>query len=147
MPIPLWHNVFMASMAQSAPLPSPIESLHIDLQTIETGVPLDTLVNFVADSGLHYKDVYSIVIPARTLKHRRSRQEPLSLDESDKFARLVRMFDQAVRVFGNREKALRWLGKPKERFAGRTPLEMIRTDLGGRMLEELLGQIDEGYFA
>jgi len=133
----------MASAAQAVSPAPP----HIDLQTIEAGLSLDTLANFVAGSGLQFKDIYAIVIPARTLKHRRSRQEPLSLDEGDKFARLVRLFDQAVRVFGNREKALRWLGKPKERFAGRTPLEMIRTEWGGRMLEELLGQIDEGYFA
>ena len=147
MPIYLWHNVFMASVAQAVAVEPIAGSLHIDLQTIEAGVALDTLTNFVADSGLQFKDVYSIVIPARTLKHRRSRQEPLSLDEGDKFARLVRMFDLTVRVFGNREKAVRWLGKPKERFEERTPLEMLRTEWGGRMLEELLGQIDEGYFA
>lgn len=121
--------------------------LRFDLESVEAGVPLDTVSSFVSASGVQLKDIYDIVIPARTLKHRRSRKEPLSRDESDKLARLVRVFDQAVTVFGEIEQARRWLNKPKKRFDERTPLQMLRTDLGGRMVEEMLGQIDEGMFA
>jgi len=46
--------------------------------------------------GVELKHIYDIVIPARTLKHRRSRKESLSRDESDKLARLVRVFDQEM---------------------------------------------------
>jgi len=93
------------------------------------------------------KDLLEVVIPARTLKHRRQRQEPLSLDESDRLARVARVYALAVRVFGNPEKARRWLSKPKIRFDDQTPLAMLRTDLGGRQVEEMLIQIDEGMFA
>jgi len=34
------------------------------------------------------------VIPARTLKHRKARKEHLTAGESDKPARLIRIFDQ-----------------------------------------------------
>jgi putative toxin-antitoxin system antitoxin component (TIGR02293 family) len=102
---------------------------------------------FAESSGLPLKDLYEVVIPARTLKHRRARREPLSRDESDKLARLVRIFDQAVSIFGGPERARAWLDKPKKRFENRTPLVMLRTEIGGRMVEEMLGQIDEGMFA
>jgi putative toxin-antitoxin system antitoxin component (TIGR02293 family) len=102
---------------------------------------------FAESSGLPLKDLYEVVIPARTLKHRRARREPLSRDESDKLARLVRVFDRAVAVFGDPERARAWLDKPKKRFGNRTPLAMLRTEIGGRMVEEMLGQIDEGMFA
>jgi putative toxin-antitoxin system antitoxin component (TIGR02293 family) len=105
------------------------------------------MTSFVSASGVELKDIYDVVIPARTLKHRRARREPLSADESDKFARLVRTFDQAVTVFGDAERARRWLLSPKKRFDQRTPMQMLRTDLGGRMVEEMLGQIDHGMFA
>jgi putative toxin-antitoxin system antitoxin component (TIGR02293 family) len=59
----------------------------------------------------------------------------------------VRVFDQAVAVFGDAERAREWLGKPKRRFDQRTPMQMLRTDLGGRMVEEMLGQIEHGMFA
>ena len=121
--------------------------LRLNLESVEAGVPVETMTNFVSASGVELKDIYNIVIPARTLKHRKSRRQPLSSDESDKLARLVRVFDQAVSVFGEIEHARRWLNKPKKRFDDRTPLQMLRTDFGGRMVEEMLGQIDEGMFA
>jgi len=123
-----------------------VPTLRIDLDSLEAGLPLSTITDFLAASGLQFKDIYEVVIPARTLKHRKARQEPLNLDESDKFARLVRVYEQTVKVFGEKEKALRWLNKPKHRFAERTPIQMLRTELGGRKVEEMLIQIDEGMF-
>jgi putative toxin-antitoxin system antitoxin component (TIGR02293 family) len=137
----------MATAAKSlAPKPF-LTSLRLDLSHVESGVPLTTISDFVASSGIPLKDLYEVVIPARTLKHRRDRREPLSRDESDKLARLVRIFDHAVRVFEDQDRARAWLNKPKKRFDGRTPLEMLRTEVGGRLVEEMLVQIEYGMFA
>jgi uncharacterized protein (DUF2384 family) len=35
----------------------------------------------------------------------------------------------------------------KQRFDGRTPFEMLQTETGGRLVEEMLTQVDEGMFA
>jgi putative toxin-antitoxin system antitoxin component (TIGR02293 family) len=145
MPITMWHNAPMDNVAVSrAPL---MTSLRLDLQTVEAGVSVATMTSFVATSGLEFAELYGVVIPARTLKHRRARKESLSRDESDKLARLIRIYDQAVRVLGDKEKALHWLRKPLRRFAGRTPLQMLCTEFGARMVEEMLGQMDYGMFA
>jgi putative toxin-antitoxin system antitoxin component (TIGR02293 family) len=141
------HNVPMeegAVVEQQTPF---MTALQLDLETVEAGVPVPTLTNFVAASGIEFKDIYEIVIPARTLKHRKARKEPLTAGESDRLVRLIRVYDQAVRVFGDKEKALYWLGEAKRRFDGRTAIQMLRTDLGGRMVEEMLGQIYYGMFA
>ncbi|HEX4577801.1 MAG TPA: antitoxin Xre/MbcA/ParS toxin-binding domain-containing protein [Edaphobacter sp.] len=137
----------MASIAKASSAKPLLAALRLDLSHVESGVPLTTMSTFAESSGLPLKDLYEVVIPARTLKHRRARREPLSRDESDKLARLVRVFDHAVSVFGNPERARAWLDKPKKRFDNRTPLTMLRTEIGGRMVEEMLGQIDEGMFA
>jgi putative toxin-antitoxin system antitoxin component (TIGR02293 family) len=137
----------MASPAKS-PITKPfLTTLHLNLDTVESGVPLDTIFTFAESSGVPFKDLYDIVIPARTLKHRRARRESLTSDESDKLARLVRTFDHAVKVFGNITRARTWLEEPKKRFDKRTPLTMLRTEVGARMVEEMLGQIDHGMFA
>ena len=128
------------------PAASTTASFHIDLDAVETGLPLDALTRFASVSGIDLKLVYDVVIPARTLKHRRARQQNLSLEESDKLARLMRVYDHAVRVFGNPDKALRWLTRPKDRFDGRSPLVMVRTDIGGRLVEGMLWQIADGMF-
>jgi putative toxin-antitoxin system antitoxin component (TIGR02293 family) len=137
----------MATPAKSLPTPPFLTTLRLDLSRIESGVPTTTLSTFAESSGIPLKDLYDVVIPARTLKHRRARREPLSRDESDKLARVVRIFDHAVRVFAETDRARAWLEKPKRRFNNRTPLEMLSTETGGRLVEEFLIQIDEGMFA
>jgi len=143
MPHNLWHNV---SMSQTLPNIQP-PVFQLDWAAAEQGVTLSALDEFAAYSGFAVKDLLEVVIPARTLKHRRRRQEPFSLDESDRLARVARLYNLGRRVFGNPDKARRWLSKPKQRFAERTPLAMMRTELGGRQVEEMLYQIDEGMFA
>jgi putative toxin-antitoxin system antitoxin component (TIGR02293 family) len=141
LPLGKWHNGYMATL--DTPF---VSSLRLDLEAVEAGVPVATMDSFVAASGMKQKDVLEVVIPLRTLKHRKARKEPLTLDESDKLVRLIKVYDLAVQVFGEKEKAVYWLGEPKRRFEGRTPLQMMRTGLGTGMVEEMLVQIDEGMF-
>jgi putative toxin-antitoxin system antitoxin component (TIGR02293 family) len=133
-----------AKLARTKPFTA---TLRLNLKAVESGVPVSTMSDFVSASGVPLKDLYDIVIPARTLKHRHARREPLSRDESDKLARVVRIFDHAVRVFDGIERARTWLDEPKRRFDGRTPIEMLRTEIGARMVDEFLGQIEYGMFA
>lgn len=135
-------------MSQAATIPATAPSVfQYDWAAIEKGVPLSALEAFAAYSGFAMKDLLEVVIPARTLKHRRERKEPLNLDESDRLARVARIYELSVRVFGNPEKARRWLSRSKHRFDERSPLSMMRTEAGGRQVEEMLYQIDEGVFA
>jgi putative toxin-antitoxin system antitoxin component (TIGR02293 family) len=135
-------------MSQVLPIPATVPPpFLLDWRAVEKGVPLSALEEFATYSGFAVKDLLEVVINARTLKHRRQRQEPLSLDESDRLARVAQLYALSLKVFGDAEKARRWLTKPKVRFEERTPLSMMRTELGGRSVEEMLVQIDEGMFA
>ena len=98
------------------------------------------------DMGLSRDEVHSVIIPARTLQHRRSRQERLSVEESDRVIRALRVISAAEGVYESRERALQWLRRANPRLNGRSPISLLKTDTGSRIVEELLGQIDEGYF-
>jgi uncharacterized protein (DUF2384 family) len=50
-------------------------------------------------------------------------------------------------VFGEPERAWRWLRDAKRQFHARTPLELLATEAGARVVEELLYRIDEGMAA
>ena len=134
-------------MSEAAYLPASPPPFTFDWKDVERGLPLSVLDEFSAYSGIPVKDLLEVVIPPRTLKHRRARKEPLSMEESDRLVRVARLFELAVRIFGDPEKARRWLTKPKVRFEEHTPLSMMRSELGGRGVEEMLVQIDEGMFA
>jgi putative toxin-antitoxin system antitoxin component (TIGR02293 family) len=121
-------------------------AFDFDWKTVERGVPIAALEEFATYSGFAMKSLLEVVIPARTLKHRRQRKEPLSLDESDRLARVARIYALAVKVFSDAVDGREWLTFPIDRFHGKTALEMLRTETGGRQVEEMLIQIDEGMF-
>jgi putative toxin-antitoxin system antitoxin component (TIGR02293 family) len=135
-------------MSQAAAIPavSP-PPFTFDWREIERGLPLSTLEEFSAYSGIAVKDLLEVVIPARTLKHRRQRQEPLNLDESDRLARVARMYELAAKVYGDHEDGRRWLCGNKHRFDDKSALVMLQSEAGERAVEEFLYQIDEGVFA
>ena len=47
-------------------------------------------------------------------------------------------------VFGNPEKANRWLRESLSVLDGKTPLEVARMEAGARLIEQLLAKIDWG---
>jgi putative toxin-antitoxin system antitoxin component (TIGR02293 family) len=112
----------------------------------ESRLPTD-VVRVMTKHGLTTREVHALVIPQRTLKHRKSRRERLSREESDRAIRAARVLAKAESTFGNPEKALLWMREPKRRFDGRTPLDVLATEAGARLVEEHLIQIDEGMFA
>jgi putative toxin-antitoxin system antitoxin component (TIGR02293 family) len=105
-----------------------------------------SIINRLLDLGLERTEIDAIIIPLRTLQHRRSRREKLTIEESDRLLRLIRALSLAESVYGSRERALAWLRKPHPRLDGRTPFSLLKTDTGSRIVGELLIQIDEGIF-
>jgi putative toxin-antitoxin system antitoxin component (TIGR02293 family) len=106
-----------------------------------------TAVKALVRGGLSDAEVYRLVVPRRTLAHRIAKHQLLSKEESDKAVRVARITAMAEQVFGEPERAWRWLRKPKPRFDGKTPVEMLATEAGARLVEETIVQIDHGMFA
>jgi putative toxin-antitoxin system antitoxin component (TIGR02293 family) len=104
-------------------------------------------IDALRQSGLTDEEVYSLVVPRRTLSHRRARREALSRDESDRVVRVARVVALCEEVFGDRDRAWRWLRGAKRQFHGRAPLDLLVTEAGARLVEELLYRIDEGMAA
>lgn len=96
--------------------------------------------------GLERSEIDANIIPLRTLQHRRSRREKLTVEESDRVMRVIRVLSAAQTIYGSRERGVLWLRKPHARLGGRAPLSLLNTDTGARIVEELLIQIDEGMF-
>jgi putative toxin-antitoxin system antitoxin component (TIGR02293 family) len=143
MPHKVWHNV---SMSQAATVPASPPPFTFDWREVAQGLPLATLEQFSAYSDIPMQNLLEVVIPARTLKHRRQRNEPLSIDESDRLARVAKIYELAVKVYGDRGDGRDWLTSSMRRFDGKTALSMLRTEAGEHAVQEFLVQIDEGIF-
>lgn len=97
--------------------------------------------------GFTEHELFLLVIPKRTLARRRARNELLTVEETDKGMRLMRIATQAERVFGEAGKAHRWLRKSKRELSGQTPLAFLSSETGARAVEEMLHRIEHGIFA
>jgi putative toxin-antitoxin system antitoxin component (TIGR02293 family) len=117
-----------------------------DILRIVEGRLAPSIIKRLLALGLARPEIDTVIIPSRTLQHRRSRRERLTVEESDRVLRVIRVLSQAETVYGSRERALVWLRKVHPRLDGRTPLSLLQTDTGSRIVEELLVQIDEGMF-
>jgi putative toxin-antitoxin system antitoxin component (TIGR02293 family) len=66
--------------------------------------------------------------------------------ESDRLARLIRLFNRGFEVLGNNESAQEWFNTPNPSLGGETPLTLSESDPGCVEVERLLGRIEEGVF-
>lgn len=105
-----------------------------------------SIINRLVGLGLERSEIDVVIIPLRTLQHRRSKREKLTIEESDRVLRVIRALSLAESVYASRKRALGWLRKSHPRLDGRIPFSLLTTDTGSRIVEELLTQIDEGMF-
>jgi putative toxin-antitoxin system antitoxin component (TIGR02293 family) len=106
-------------------------------------IPLRALAH-VKRGGFSDREIGQFIIPERTQRHRKARKEPLTVEESDRLVRMTRVQALAEDVFGNAEKANRWLREHLGILDGKAPLELAQTDAGARVVEQILAKIDWG---
>lgn len=66
--------------------------------------------------------------------------------ESDRLARVARLYATAEDVLGAREVAQEWMETPNRALDGARPLDELETDISAREVEDLLGRIRYGVF-
>jgi putative toxin-antitoxin system antitoxin component (TIGR02293 family) len=81
------------------------------------------------------------VVPKPTLERRRREKRPLSTEESDRLARIAKVFAFALDVFRDEAKARSFLDRPHPMLDDKAPLEIaLATGLGADAVINLLGR-------
>jgi len=114
---------------------------------VRGGLPvssLDHVLGELTPGVASQQEVYRVIGSARTLQRKRSTGKPLSAEESDRLARLVRLVVRAEEALGDRAAANRWLGKANRALGGRIPLHLLDSDAGALAVERVLGRIEHG---
>lgn len=117
------------------------------VEVIRAGVPFRAFESARQVVGLSGEEAGALLgIPRRTLARRR-KEGRLTVEESDRLFRLAHVVSRAAEVFGEREKAARWLRKPNRALGDVTPLSQLDTDAGTRQVEAVLGRLEHGVFS
>ena len=113
---------------------------------VEEGLPLGALDSAVerafgrtgAAEGFKYR-----LVPRTTLNRRRGRPRArLSPDESERTERLARMTALAEQVFEDAALAREFLTSAQPSLGGERPVDLVRSDLGTREVEDLLSALE-----
>lgn len=92
------------------------------------------------------EEIEAIVVAKLMLELHEKNGEPLTIEETDKALRLARIWAQTEQVFGNSDKAGRWLRAPSRALSGQTPISLLTTETGAERVSEFLYQIAYGMF-
>lgn len=141
-PLPVVESVFRKLGGHQA-LGTDVSSEADLARVVHHGIRLSVL-GHVERAGFSKQEIEHYIIPARTLRHRKIRREPLTLEESDRVVRLTRIQALAEDVFGEVDMANRWLREGLGILDGKAPLELARTESGARVVEQILAKIDWG---
>ena len=117
------------------------------LKVLERGVPVSALVELARQEALSPDDVDRLIIPRRTLAHRKAKAQPLNRVESERAVRVASLTALAEETFANKDKAQKWLRRPTAPLDGRRPIDLLDTELGARVVEQLLYRIGHGIAA
>ena len=133
------RGAFMAAQAS----PSTHERIAL-IDMIRAGLTVKMVDDAASALGLSFKDLadYGVIAP-RTLTHSR-KSGKFSPTQSNRVARFFRVFRWALDTFGSADKAKTWLNRPTRALGERAPADLLDTEEGARLVEDLLFRIDHG---
>jgi putative toxin-antitoxin system antitoxin component (TIGR02293 family) len=118
------------------------------VSVIRKGVSPQLFVRTAKTIGLpHTELAKKLGLAPRTMAARLANpKQKLKPEETEKILRIKEIFEQAVRVFGSKEEARRWLLSPAHGLEGQRPIDLMDTEPGSAQVREYLGAIEYGNY-
>lgn len=142
-----------AYQSAAAPLGSDAAGLGLSrsrlelIEQIQEGLPPAAFERLGEVTGVGADELAELVaVSRRTVARRKERGEPLDPATSERLVRLALLYARVAEVVGDEPLARQWLRTPRAAFSGKTPLELARTELGAREVEDLLLRVEHGVF-
>ena len=117
------------------------------LKVLERGVPIAALSELARQEALSPEDLDRLIVARRTLAHRKAKRQPLNRVESERAVRVACLTALAEETFANRDKAQTWLRRPTSALGGKRPIDLLDSEPGARLVEQLLYRIGHGIAA
>lgn len=114
-------------------------------ELLREGLPFKSLLVVVNDLNLEPDYVQGYLhLSKRTWQRMKKEKQPLDREQSNLVYRLARMVHLATAAIGDRQKALLWMRRPNRALGGSAPLQMLDTDPGAQLVEDVLARIEYG---
>jgi putative toxin-antitoxin system antitoxin component (TIGR02293 family) len=116
------------------------------VESIKSGLPLASLERLAAKVAPGDSRFVHRFVPRATLTRRKSQAEPrLTVDEGNRVAALAKVWDVAMEIFRDEDKARAFLHRPHMLLDGQKPIDVaVETGVGADLVVNLLGSAAYG---
>lgn len=117
-------------------------------ERIRAGFPPTTVDSLSLSTGLTAVTLAGVLgLSVSTITRKKQNHRPLDPAHSDRAFRVARAFSFAEEVFGDQQKAQRWMHKPNRAMGGAVPVELLDTELGEDRVRQILKRIEWGVYS
>ncbi len=118
-----------------------------EVSLIRAGLTTEVIESFLTKENLLVKDILeNLHIPSSTYFSKKKNQQPLDTYTTEKFVRLITVFTKASEILGKIE-AKSWIYRNIPSLGNETPINLLDTEAGHRLVEQALLQIKYGMYA
>jgi len=115
---------------------------------VKQGIGMDVADALKVDLRINDKQMAEALGTSEsTLLRLRKAGKDLNEVASDRLVRYARILEIATEVFDDAKKAQSWLKRPQFGLAGEIPLDLMKSEVGTREVENLLMRIEHGVLA
>jgi putative toxin-antitoxin system antitoxin component (TIGR02293 family) len=123
-------------------LKDPIKEMGL----VRGGIKTNIIESFLAQENLLVKDVLlRLHIPSSTYFSKKKNHKPLDAYTTEKFIRLISVLMMASNILGKSD-AKNWLYRKIPSLGNQVPLDLLDTEAGHRLVEQVLLQIKYGMY-
>ena len=117
------------------------------IEAITDGLSAALARELAARMGVTMEEIAELLrLTPRTLQ-RRLEEGRLELGESERVWELARLYFRASEVLESEAAAAQWFKSPIQALGWATPISLMRTAVGLREVENILGRIEHGVFS
>lgn len=124
---------------------TPVSSFDY-IDNVINGVPKASAINLASTMDVPLKDMASLLnISYKTFARKKpaDKMDPLTSSLTIEIANVIA---EGVATFGSLQKFRSWLQKPNRALAGHTPFSLLNIPTGIKMVQNVLGRINEGIY-
>jgi putative toxin-antitoxin system antitoxin component (TIGR02293 family) len=118
-----------------------------EMDLIRNGLEPKIIESFLAKENILVKDILErLHIPSSTYFAKKKQHQPLDTYTTEKFIRLITVLRMASNVLGKVE-AKSWMYRNVPSLGNQSPINLLDTEVGHRLVEQTLLQIKYGMYA
>ena len=116
------------------------------VEAIDRGLPVSSALELKALLGLSNGQLAVLLGMSPRSLARLDRNGTLDPVSGDRLYRALRVVVQAIEVLEDEPAAVNWLKSAQRALGDTMPLDLLRTDVGARAVESLLGRMEYGVY-